>query len=391
MSWRAAIGLLAAFALAVPVPAAPRERPLPHFREHLITRDVPGGYQVVAVDLNRDGAIDLIAVAQGMTDLVWFENPGWQRHVIASNIPSMINLSPWDYDGDGRPELILAHGFDMDPHKSRGTISMLHSGTDVTAPWTVYKVDALPTSHRIRWADIDGSGKKVFIDAPLVGPNAVAPDYRDRVPLVYYKPGEWERRLIDEQEEGILHGLTIVNWLHNGRDQILTAGFSGIALRALGTDGKWQRTAISKGDPAPWPKGGSSDVVPGHIGKERFLAAIEPWHGHQVVVYREGKTGWTREVIDTELQDAHTIATVDLNGDGVDEIIAGARGTHNVCLYAFDGRTWEKSVLDDKMPAAGCAIADLNGDGAPDIVCIGDGVLKWYENMGEWAGKPQGR
>ncbi|MGD0620318.1 MAG: VCBS repeat-containing protein [Bryobacteraceae bacterium] len=96
-------------------------------------------------------------------------------------------------------------------------------------------------------------------------------------------------------------------------------------------------------------------------------------------------------MIDTELQDAHTISTVDLNDDGVDEIIVGARGTHNVCLYAFDGKTWGKSVLDDNMPAAGCAITDLNGDGAPDIACIGDGVLKWYENMGQWEGKPPGR
>ncbi len=387
MFWRAAIGLLTAAHVAVLLQQLAHEHPLPHFREHLISRDVPGGYQVVTVDLNRDGAMDLIAVAPGLTDLVWFENPGWQRHVIASGFPSMINLSPWDYDRDGKPELILAHGFDMDPHKSRGTISMLKSTEDVNAPWTVYKVDELPTSHRIRWANIDGSGKKVFIDAPLVGPNAAAPDYRDHVPLVYYTPGEWKRHLIDEEEEGILHGLTIVDWLHNGRDQILTAGFSGIALRALGKDGKWQRTVISKGDPAPWPKGGSSDVVPGQIRKERFLAAIEPWHGNQVVVYRESKTGWAREVIDADLDDAHTIATVDLNGDGVDEIIVGARGTHNVCLYAFDGKAWGKSVLDDKMPAAGCAITDLNGDGAPDIVCIGDGVLKWYENMGQWPAK----
>jgi hypothetical protein len=391
MSWRAAMGVLTLAAIGILMSAASRERPLPHFREHLITRDMPGGYQVVTADLNRDGAVDLIAIAQGMTDLVWFENPGWQRRVIASGFSNMINLSPWDYDGDGVPELILAHGFDMDPHKSRGTISLLKSGADVNARWTVYKVDELPASHRIRWANIDGSGKKVFINAPLVGPDAVAPDYRGHVPLVYYKPGEWTRHLIDYEEEGILHGLTIVDWLHNGRDQILTAGFSGISLRALGTDGKWQRTVISKGDPAPWPKCGSSDVVMGRMKNERFLAAIEPWHGNQVVIYREGKTGWAREVIDTELQDAHTISTVDLNDDGVDEIIVGARGTHNVCLYAFDGKTWGKSVLDDNMPAAGCAITDLNGDGAPDIACIGDGVLKWYENMGQWEGKPPGR
>jgi len=42
-------------------------------------------------------------------------------------------------------------------------------------------------------------------------------------------------------------------------------------------------------------------------------------------------------------------------------------------------------VLDSDMPAAACAIADLNGDGRPDIACIGSATanLKWYENLGE--------
>ncbi len=363
-------------------------KPLPHFREHLVTRDVPGGYQVVTVDLNHDGALDLIAVAPGTTDLVWFENPGWQRHLLAPRIHAMINVSPYDYDGCGTPELILLQDFNQDPQKSRGTISMLKSGADVTQPWTIFQVDRLPAAHRVRWADIDGSGKKVFIVAPLAGPKATADDYRDHVPLVYYKPGEWTPHAIDDEDEGILHGLTVVNWNQNGRSQFLTAGFSGIALRSLNANGKWQRDLLTKGDPAPWPKGGSSDVVPGRINNERFLAALEPWHGNQVVVYRSGKApGWTRQAIDDGLRDAHTINTVDLNGDGVDEIIAGARGTHNVNIYQFDNGEWTRSVLDPNMPAAGCGIADLNGDGRPDIVCIGDGALKWYENMGEWEGK----
>ena len=42
-------------------------------------------------------------------------------------------------------------------------------------------------------------------------------------------------------------------------------------------------------------------------------------------------------------------------------------------------------MLDEGgMAAAACAIADLNGDGRPDIVCIGSATanLKWYENLG---------
>ena len=47
-------------------------------------------------------------------------------------------------------------------------------------------------------------------------------------------------------------------------------------------------------------------------------------------------------------------------------------------LAAFD--KFKGSVT---APAA-CAIADLNGDGRPDIACIGAATanLKWYENLG---------
>ena len=68
------------------------------FTEHVLATDLKGGYQVVAADLNRDGHVDLIALASGMTDLLWFENPGpngseWRRHVLASNLPRMINCA----------------------------------------------------------------------------------------------------------------------------------------------------------------------------------------------------------------------------------------------------------------------------------------------------------
>jgi len=358
----------------------------PEFRAHTIATDLRGGYQVVPIDVNHDGKIDLIALASGMTDLVWFENPTWERHVIASNLPRMINLAAWDIDGDGIPEIVLAHEFSMRAKDSLGIVSVLKHNGDPREPWTVTEIDRLPTSHRLRWADIDGSGKKVVVNGPLIGAKAEAPDYRDKVPLVFYRPGEWKREIIDDSQEGLVHGIWIMDWDGDKRDEILIAGFNGIHLHKLGKNGKWSRTEIAKGDPAAWPKSGSSDVAVGIAAKTRFLAAIEPWHGNQVAVYRQKAGNWQREVIDDSLVDGHTIVTADLDGDGNDEIVAGFRGKpQRVYIYKFDGKGWTRSTLDDgDIAAAACAVADLNGDGRPDIACIGSAThnLKWYENLG---------
>src|SRR5574341_1522676 len=66
------------------------------FTEHTIATDLRGGYQVVVTDINRDGKPDLIALASGMNELIWFENPGWQRHTLAVNISRAINCAAWD-------------------------------------------------------------------------------------------------------------------------------------------------------------------------------------------------------------------------------------------------------------------------------------------------------
>jgi hypothetical protein len=361
------------------------------FVEHTLATDLKGGYQVVITDMNHDGKPDLIALASGMKELVWFENPTWTRHVVAGNLSRMINVAAWDADGDGIPELVLASEFANEAKNSIGIVSVLTHNGDPRQPWTVKEIDRLTTSHRLRWADIDGSGKKVLVNATLTGAKAEKPDYRDQTPLVFYRPGEWKRELISDANQGVVHGIFVTKWSNGGKaEDILTASFVGIHRYHLEKNGTWTRTEISKGDPAPWPQSGSSDVAIGTLKGKRFLAAIEPWHGTQVAVYHERSNDkFERQVIDTALVDGHTILAADLDGDGRDEIVAGYRGTgRSVYVYHSDdakGTTWTRSALDaGGMAAAACAAGDLNGDGKIDIACIGSATtnLKWYENTG---------
>ena len=367
-------------------PAPPLDLASGQWTEHLIDSGLAGGYQVVVADMNRDGKPDVIALASGLHELRWYENPGWQRHVIISGIANPINAAVYDVDGDGIPEIALVHEFDNVYARSRGIVSILTHNGDPTFPWSSRAIDSLPTSHRVRFVDIDGSRKRVLVNFPLIGALATAPEYRDRVPLVMYRPGEWKREMITDADEGVVHGIFQARWNGDARESLLSASFRGV--HRMRYDMRvWTRTKLVDGDPGAWPSGGASEIAVGRIGRDHFLATIEPWHGNKVVVYRRASAGWTRHVIDESIADGHTLVVGDFDADGQDEIVAGERGgKRSVYVYRATDRardTWTKQVVDDGgMAAAGCAAADMDRDTRPDIVCIGTATtnLKWYEN-----------
>jgi hypothetical protein len=354
------------------------------FAERTLATDLKGGYQVIAVDLNKDGRPDLIALASGMKELVWFENPSWQRHVLAAGVNRMINVAPLDANGDGIPELLLAQEFANVAKNSIGVVSLLESGADVRQPWKIREIDRLPTSHRLRPIRLkDGMA---IVNAPLTGSKAEPPDYRDFNPVVYYRPPEWKRMPIDNSLQGVMHGIFVFDWNGDGRDELLSASFEGIHLHRPDKPGS-KPQKLSAGDPAAWPAGGSSEIVVARLGKERILASIDPWHGNQVSVYR-GKGGqWKRHVIDNQDPDGHTLHAADLDGDGRDELIAGFRGaTRSVYFYRADRKAenWTRTAVDKGgIAAAGCAVADFDADKRLDIACIGSATtnLKLYRSV----------
>ncbi len=370
------------------------------FRSHVIESKMPGGYSVIVADLNKDGRPDVIGLTSKFTELSWYENPTWERHVLVKDMPGLVNLAAYDIDGDGIPELAIENAFSMVAAKSEGLVWLLQHQGDPRELWKPIKVDALTTSHHIAWADIDGDGHKELINAPLIGPQALAPKYEDHTPLVYYRvpkdlSGSWKREMIDDKLYGVVHRARVVHWDGGKREQILTAGFDGVVLHSASGSGdkiRWENKRLVKGHEEEPPRAGTSDVKVAHLGKRRFLAAVEPWHGNEVVVYTEdGKGGWQRHVIYDALKEGHEVCVGDFNGDGRDEIVAGDRAKGEIAsahvFYSLDeaGAKWHHEELDHLgMSASGCQVADINGDGRPDIVMIGGATanIKWYENLG---------
>jgi FG-GAP-like repeat len=368
------------------------------FVAHEIATGLRGGYQVIVADVNGDGKPDLIALASNLPELVWFENPTWTRHVLAGGFTGLINVAAADLDGDGIPEIAVASGFSTRPDQSPGIVALLTHGADVRQPWTSREIDRVPSSHRLRWY-VDESGQRWLINAPLAAATAQPPNYDGATPIYAYRAPDWKREALPSDERGVVHAVEPMRGL-DCTSCLLSAGFAGVH-RYERSNGAWTHAAVVAGDSAPVPKGGSSDVAMGRVialgrgTQYAFLAAIEPWHGNQLAVYHRDPTGtrYARTVIDTTIVDGHTLVTADLDGDGTDEIIVGQRGgTHSVWIYQQTSTGgWSRSTLDEGgMAAAGCAAADLNGDGRTDIACIGTATanLKWYENRGSLRSAP---
>ncbi len=341
------------------------------FDAHVIASDLKDGYQVIAADVNGDGRLDLIVVDSGSTELFWYENPTWTRHLISSGMAHPINVAAKDIDGDGIPEIAVADEFSSTPKSSTGIVAILHHNGDPRQPWAMRQIDRLATSHRLRWARLNG--KDVLVNAPLAASTASPPNYGGQVPLVLYRPGAWKRELITDANIAVQHGIFVSP--HPSGDHILTASFSGIDHYQF-TAGHWVRREVNRGDPRPCPKCGAGDVT---VGARETIASIEPWHGNQVVVYDEKNHWRNRRVIDDTLEDGHAILFADFLRNGRDAIVAGFRGAGGgVRLYQQASGGWTRSSIESGTPAASCAAAAFRQTKTLDLVCVGGTKLTLY-------------
>jgi hypothetical protein len=155
--------------------------------------------------------------------------------------------------------------------------------------------------------------------------------------------------------------------------------------------------------PQPVTSVGAGEVRRGSLsGGARFIATIEPMHGNELVVYRgpatqySSGTDWTpnRVVLDSTLNQGHALACADLLGTGSDQVVAGWRAGgkpgEKVGIKLFvatdaRGETWKQHALidDNKMACEDLKVADLDGDGRPEIIAAGRAtknvIIYWNE------------
>ncbi|MBS1829906.1 MAG: VCBS repeat-containing protein [Acidobacteria bacterium] len=356
-------------------------------------------YAVLIEDVNSDGKPDVVAI--NPTQVVWFQNPTWQKHVILEGGTKKDNvcISGADIDGDGK--LDFAVGADWQPTntQSGGSLQWLrHAGAG--AQWPVFPLGEEPTLHRIRFGDVDGDGKKELVVMPLHGRGTKAPQWEgDGARILVMKPpadptkGPWPLEVADSSLH-IIHNFIVE------QGEIWVAAKEGVFAIKRGPGGHWAKRKIGEGNPG--------EIKAGLVNRVRRLATVQPWHGNSIVVYTEPTKPlipqqgtllrptpvegqlWQREVIEEGLDQAHALGWADFDGDGSDELAVGWRGkAFGVALYKRmpDG-AWNKQLVDNGVAVEDLATGDLNGDGKPEIVAVGRSTanvrIYWNESKPEW-------
>ncbi len=398
------LGFGAATSLAVAsLMGAPAAGPV-EFRPHDIDANFRGGYAVTVADFNKDGKLDVMPNSLSVSEVGWYENPGWQRHVIVPEMQQIVNQAVADITGDGVPEVAYESSFAMQAANSPGHVWIARSQGDPRQPWKAEKIDSFPTSHHVIWADLEGDGKLELVNAPLIGEKSLAPTYdQDQASVFFYHQSDWKRQTITTTIPGIIHRVRAAKWDGNKRDQLLVASFEGVGLyRSTGTGAnmKWEKELLTKGHEEKAPRLGASDVGVGKQDGKKFFATVEPWHGNEVVVYNQVGGKWQRRVIYDKVLSGHEIAVLDLNGDGRDDVVANDNSSPNQrnpntpvggvhVFYAPEDPVngqWAYQRLDDTKAMNGCVGADMNNDKKVDLICTGAGaVVRWYENLGKAA------
>jgi hypothetical protein len=349
---------------------------------------------VAVADVNKDGKLDILAGD------VWYEGPDFQRmHVLRQGGRIKPRYDPlgysqsfccWadDLNGDGYPDLIVI-GFPGEPcHWYE------NPGKTGRKLWQEHEIWHSACNETPQYADLFGNGKRVLV-------MAFQPRGKEHEgQMAWFAPGKdptqpWEMHPISEPSSKgrevpgtfrYSHGLGIGDVNGDGRPDVICTG------------GWWEQPAKDTGKPWTFhPAGlgpdcadmfcydlngdGKADVV------SSSAHAFGIWWHEQKPGQGGNPTFLRHDLFPKLFSESHALHCVDIDGDGLKDLVTGRRWwAHGpkgdpgadgpAVLYWFQAKRGKDGVVrfiphlidDDSGVGTQFAIADLNGDGLPDII-----------------------
>jgi FG-GAP-like repeat len=350
------------------------------FRVHRLGTDHAEG--ITTIDMNGDGRPDLVSGAY------WYENPGpaggeWKRHqfrTVGILGEFVSDSGEWNFDvnHDGAPDVVttgwMLNGlWWYENPKKPDVLWQRHFITDS------YDTEGGATG------DINGDGKPDLALAHYNHSGIIWVDFSGPTPKVHHVGGK--------EQDG--HGIGIADVDGDGKADILTP--FGWFKNIDADHDKWEWHP-------DWQLGDAGFPILGYDVNNDGKTDIIYGQGHSYGLYWLEQQGegasrhWVKHIIDESFSQSHALALVDIDGDGVPELITGKRyrghsgndpGSYDplvVYYYKIDRKTgqftrYPISVNGTAGGGTQFVVQDLDGDGDLDLATAGKTGVHFFENL----------
>ena len=349
---------------------------------------------VAAGDYNHDGKLDIAAGS------VYFAAPEWQMTPIVKDpqtfepkgySDTFCNFSD-DFNGDGWADLLVV-GW---PGKET---RWYENPQTAAGPWKMHIAVRVTNNESPQYIDVDGDKKRELLAG--TNPDASNVDgpqrYMSLASPTKQATAPWQVQAISEPDapgtKRYSHGIGSGDVNGDGRNDILV------------TEGWWEAPAEKSN--APWkfhkaPFGEACSHMHAYDvdgdGDNDIISASA--HKFGIWWHEQTDDGWQTHEISNEFSQTHAVHLVDMNGDGLKDIVTGkrwwahAKGDPGVdeppVLYWLeltrkDGKpVWISHKIDDNSGVGTqFEVIDMNDDGLMDIISSNKRGTFYFEQIRE--------
>jgi len=353
---------------------------------------------VAAGDYNHDGKLDIAAGS------VYFAAPDWAMSNIVEKPETFepkgysntfCNFSD-DFNGDGWADLLVVG---WPGQETRWYENPQTAG----GPWKVHNVIRVTNNESPSYLSLNGSKQRVLLAG--TNPDATNVDSAQRY-MALFTPGEdakqpWAIQAVSEPNapgtQRYSHGIGAGDVNKDGRDDIIV------------TEGWWEGPEVKEGEKSaePWkfhkaPFGAACSHMHAYDvdgdGDNDIISASA--HAFGIWWHEQTPEGWKTHEISKSFSQTHAVHLVDMNGDGLKDIVTGKRWWAHAAgdpgvdqpavlywleLQQKDGKpSWVEHQIDDNSGVGTqFEVIDMNGDGLQDIISSNKRGTFYFEQARE--------